>query len=121
MITADTITDAQIEALRELSSEHGEGQSIGDEHYSAAVMLNLCDEALGDFDYGDRFVHLSMAKALVMAAERRQWSRARCAEILNARLSCRKCGGLAWTSGKNRKGEPVHMCASCGIPMPRPA
>lgn len=84
-LTADTITDEQIRQLRELSSEHGEGQSIGDEDYSAAVMLNMCDEALADFDYGDRFVHLSMAKALAMVAERCIWSRARCAEILNVR------------------------------------
>lgn len=87
MLTADTITDEQIEALRLESSEDGSGQSIGDEYYSAAVMLNICDEALSDFDYGDRFaaLPLPMAKALALVAERRAWSRARCAEILNAR------------------------------------
>ena len=84
-VTADTITDEQIRELREPVSEYGEGLTIGDEYYSAAVALNLCDEALGDFDYGDRFTHLPMAQALQFVESRRLWSRARCAEIWNAR------------------------------------
>ena len=84
-LNADTITDEQIEALRLESSEDGSGVTIADDYMSAAVMLNMCDEALGAADYGDKFTHLPMAKALAIVEERRQWSRARCAEILNSR------------------------------------
>jgi hypothetical protein len=85
MLTADTITDEQIRELRELSSEYGEGFSIGDEYYAATIMLVVCDEALGDFDYGETFANLPMAKALQLVEERRLWSRGHCAQILNER------------------------------------
>lgn len=84
-LTAETVTDEMIRELRELSSEQGEGFSIGDEYYDAAVMLVMCDEALGDFDYGETFTNLPMAKALKLVEQRRLWSRARCADIINAR------------------------------------
>lgn len=84
-LTAETITDAQIEALRFESSEDGSGVTLGDDYYGAAEMLSMCDEALGVIDYGDTFTHLPMAKALALVEERRQWSRGRCAEILNDR------------------------------------
>ncbi len=85
MITADTITDEQIRELRDRASEEGEGVDIEDDHYGAAVLLNMCDEALGTIDYGDTFSHLPMSVALVIVEERRQWSRNRIAEILNTR------------------------------------
>jgi hypothetical protein len=87
VITADTITDEQIRELRERSSEYGEGFAVGDEYYGATVMLTMCDEALGEMEYGETFAHLPMAKALQLVEERRLWSRARCAEILNAQRS----------------------------------
>lgn len=86
-VTADTITDEQIEALRLESSEDGAGATLDDDYYEAAVMLNMCDEALGTIDYGDTFTNLPMAKALELTEQRRQWSRDRCAKILNARRS----------------------------------
>lgn len=85
MVTADTITDEQIRELRELSSEHGEGFSIGDEYYAATVMLVVCDEALGDCDYGDTFTNLPLAKALQLVEERRLWARDHLAKIINER------------------------------------
>jgi hypothetical protein len=86
LITADTITDEQIRELLEHCSENGEGADDGHGgYYEVAVMLNMCDEALGDFEYGDAYGSLPMAKVLSLIEERRQWSRARCAEILEAR------------------------------------
>lgn len=85
IVTADTITDEQINSIRLESAEDGCGQTCGGDYYEPAVMLNICDEALGDIDYGDTFAHLPMAKALELTEQRRQWSRARCAEIWNAR------------------------------------
>lgn len=87
MITVDTITDDQIRALRAESSEDGSGVVLGEEFYSAAVMLNVCDEALDDFDYGDTFAALPMAEALRLVDERRVWARSFCARILNSRSS----------------------------------
>jgi len=35
-------------------------------------------------------------------------------------LQCTKCSGTAWVSGKDRKDNPIHLCAVCKIPMPPP-
>lgn len=67
MITADTITDAQI---RDLRDRYGEGTRLWD-----PAIVHECDIALGDiaaFDDAGRIQRLSQA-------------RARCAEILNER------------------------------------
>jgi hypothetical protein len=97
VITADTITDEQIEALRFQSSDEGLGAVIGDEYYGAAEMLNMCDEALGQLGYGD------MEVTDEWVAERVCWARARCAEILNAR-------GLGKT---DHDGAHICDCSSC--------
>lgn len=79
-LTGETITDAQIEELREPSSEFGEGVTEADGSYlSAACVLNVCDEALGDFSYGD----LDVSDDWI--AQRTREARARCAELINAR------------------------------------
>jgi hypothetical protein len=87
MLTADTITDEEIRELREHCSENGEGCSVGEDYYPVAEMLNMCDEALRDFDYGDTFASMSLANSLSLVDKRVKWARARCAEILNARTT----------------------------------
>lgn len=37
-----------------------------------------------------------------------------------AQLCCRRCGQSGWYIIQTGKGEPLHMCAKCHIPMPIP-
>jgi hypothetical protein len=82
MVTAE-ITDEQIEAIRLRSSEEGVGIYTDDHQFEVAEVLNLCDEALGDFDYGDRLKDMPPE----WFAMRKRDARAICAEILNARAA----------------------------------
>ncbi len=76
MITADTITDAQIRELRDPVSESGEGYlDASGEYIPTTVVLEWCDDALSDPEMEPR----SFARI-------RRNARARCAEILNARI-----------------------------------
>lgn len=95
------ITNKQIEKVRERCSEHGEGLDTGHEYYETAVALNICDEALGDFEYGN------LPQSVV--EERHAWSRARCADAYNARF-VRNLEGDVAVSVKQRSAG---MCA-CG-------
>lgn len=79
-VTADTITDEQIHELRERSAEYGDGMRIDGDYMSAAAALNVCDESLGELDYGD--IELSA----VTLATRRLWARTTCAAAWNARF-----------------------------------